>query len=40
MDREFKIVRFKIVAPLVREVRLALKGDQGARVVIEWPEAH
>jgi 3',5'-nucleoside bisphosphate phosphatase len=31
---------FKIAAPVVREIGLALKGEQGRRVDVEWPEAH
>ena len=31
---------FKIAAPVVQEIDLALKGEQGRRVVVEWPEAH
>jgi hypothetical protein len=31
---------FKIDAPVVHEIHLALKGEQGRRVVVEWPEAH
>ena len=29
---------FKIDAPVVQEVSLALKGDQGRRVIVEWPK--
>jgi predicted metal-dependent phosphoesterase TrpH len=31
---------FKIAAPVVQEIDLALKGEQGRQVVVEWPEAH
>ncbi len=31
---------FKIAAPVVQEINLALKGEQGRHVVVEWPEAH
>ena len=31
---------FKMDAPVIREIDLALKGEQGRRVVVEWPEAH
>jgi len=31
---------FKLDAPVIREIDLALKGEQGRRVVVEWPEAH
>lgn len=31
---------FKIDAPVVHEIDLALKGEQGRRVVVEWPEVH
>jgi 3',5'-nucleoside bisphosphate phosphatase len=30
---------FKIDAPLVEEISLALKGKQGRRVVVEWPDS-
>ena len=29
---------FKIAAPRLEEIHLALKGEQGRRVVVEWPE--
>ena len=28
---------FNIAAPVVREIGLALKGEEGRRVVVEWP---
>lgn len=31
---------FKIEAPVIQEIHLALQGEQGRRVVVEWPEAH
>ena len=31
---------FKIAAPVVQEIDLALNGEQGRHVVVEWPEAH
>ena len=31
---------FKIDAPVVQEIDLALKGEEGRRVVVEWPEVH
>jgi predicted metal-dependent phosphoesterase TrpH len=31
---------FNIAAPVVREIGLALKGEEGRRVVVEWPEAN
>ena len=31
---------FKIAAPMVQEIDLALNGEQGRHVVVEWPEAH
>jgi len=31
---------FKIEAPVIQEIYLALQGEQGRRVVVEWPEAH
>ncbi|OGP57962.1 MAG: hypothetical protein A2162_00415 [Deltaproteobacteria bacterium RBG_13_52_11b] len=31
---------FKIAAPVVQEIDLALKGEHGRQVVVEWPEAH
>ncbi len=29
---------FKIEAPVVQEISLALKGEQGRRVIVEWPK--
>jgi len=31
---------FKIAAPLVQEIDLALSGEQGRQVVVTWPEIH
>jgi len=31
---------FKIDAPVVQEIDLALQGEQGRRVVVEWPGGH
>ena len=31
---------FKIAAPVVQEIDLALNGEQGRQVVVTWPEAH
>jgi PHP family Zn ribbon phosphoesterase len=31
---------FKIDAPVVQEIHLALKGEEGRQVVVEWPEVH
>ena len=31
---------FEMESPSVREIVLALKGEQGRRVVVEWPEVH
>ncbi len=31
---------FKINAPVVQEIHLALRGEQGRRVMVEWPEVH
>ncbi len=31
---------FKIDAPVVQEIHLALRGEQGRRVAVEWPGAH
>jgi len=29
---------FKIATPMIQEIVLALKGEEGRRVVVEWPE--
>ena len=31
---------FNIAAPIVREIGLALRGEEGRRVVVEWPKSH
>ena len=31
---------FKIDAPVVQEIHLALQGEQGRRVAVEWPRGH
>lgn len=31
---------FKIEAPVIEEIDLALKGEQGRKVVVEWPDSH
>ncbi len=31
---------FKIDAPVIREIHLALKGEEGRQVLVEWPEGH
>jgi len=31
---------FKIDAPVVQEIHLALQGEQGRRVMVEWPGVH
>ena len=31
---------FKMEAPIVQEIHLALQGKQGRRVVVEWPEVN
>ena len=31
---------FKIAAPVVQEIDLALRGEEGRRVIVEWPETH
>jgi len=31
---------FKIAAPVVHEINLALSGEQGRQVVVTWPEGH
>jgi hypothetical protein len=31
---------FKIAAPVMEEIDLALKGEQGRKVIVEWPDSH
>ncbi len=31
---------FKMEAPVIEEIGLALKGEQGRKVVVEWPGSH
>jgi len=31
---------FKIAAPVVQEIDLAFRGEQGRRVVVQWPDGH
>jgi hypothetical protein len=30
---------FKIAAPVIEEIDLALKGEQGRKVIVEWPDS-